>query len=397
MHRIAILVESSRAYGRGLIEGINSFASEQDDWLLYYHEGTLRFDLADWLKTWNGDGIITRLSRNKDARILAESGIPIVDLLGEIPHPSISVVDSDNAAIARMAVDFFIRAGFTNLAYCGYPGIRFSDLRQSLFEDAAKSEHLSIHHYEPPSTKGHSIPKREHWRPHREQDISAWLHTLPKPCAIFACNDVRALDISVACRVSGIKVPDDVAILGVDNDELICNMSRPPLSSIEPDTFHQGYLGAQTLMARLDAGLDHRETRTIPPIQVIERPSTDLIAFSSPVVASALRYLRKYSHQDIGTQQIAHDVGVSYSHLNRLFKEATGRTINKERQRLRLIHTRHLLQYSHLSLNKIAQKTGFSSAANLTKFFKTHEGITPGEFRENTALMPQHDRNTPKK
>ena len=386
--RIAILVESSRAFGRGLIVGINTFASEQDNWLLYYHEGTLHFDLAEWLDTWNGDGIITRITSEKDAHILAESGIPTVDLLGEIRHPAISVVDSDNAAIACMAVDFFIRAGFTNLAYCGYPGIQFSDSRQAMFEDTAKSEHLTVNRYHSPSCPESSIQKREHWRVQREEDISAWLLSLPKPIAIFACNDVRALDISAACRVSGIRVPEDVVILGVDNDELICKMSKPPLSSIEPDTIRQGRLGAETLLALLNNNSPTKEaflpTHTIAPIQVIERPSTDLIVFSSRIVSDALRYLRKHSHENIGTQQIANAIGASNSYLNLLFKEATGRTINKELQRIRLTRIRHLLQHSLLTLNEIAHKTGFSSNASLSKFFKIHEEVTPGEFREHT-------------
>ena len=388
--RIAILVESSRAFGRGLIEGINTFASERDDWLLYYHEGTLHFDLSEWLDTWDGDGIITRVTNEKDAQVLAGSGIPTVDLLGEIHHPAISVVDSDNAAIAQMAVDFFIRAGFEHLAYCGYPGIRFSDSRQAMFEEAAKSEHFTIHRYRPPSHPENSIQKREHWRPLREEDISAWLLSLPKPIAIFACNDIRALDISAACHVSGIRVPEDVAILGVDNDSLICNMSKPPLSSIQPDTIRQGWLGAETLLALLSAHSPLLEStrieKTTLPVQVIERPSTDLIAFSTPVVADALRYLRKHSHENMGSQQIANAVGVSNSHLNRLFKEATGRTINKELQRMRLTRIRHLLQHCDLTLNEISNRTGFSTDANLSKFFKIHEGMTPGEFRERTFL-----------
>ena len=403
--RIAILVESSRAFGRGLIEGINSFASERDDWLLYYHEGTLHFDLAEWLDAWNGDGVITRITNEKDAHTLAASGIPTVDLLGEIHHPSISVVDSDNAAIAQMAVEFFIRAGFTNLAYCGYPGLRFSDQRFTIFEEAARAEHLSIQHYLPLSVPESSIHEREHWQPHREADISAWLISLPKPIAIFACNDVRALDLSVACRVTGIRVPEDVAILGVDNDELICKMSKPPLSSIEPDTMSQGTLGAETLLALLNTNSSAKEdphpaqttqtTQTsqtsqpvhpVHPVQVIERPSTDLIAFSSPIVADALRYLRKHSHEKIGSQQIATAIGTSNSHLNRLFKEATGRTINKELQRIHLTRIRHLLQHSDLTLKEIAQKIGFSSNSNLSKFFKIHEGMTPGEFKGQTFL-----------
>ena len=398
--RIAVLVETSRAYGRGLIEGINSYASDQDDWLLYYHESTLEFDLAEWIQHWQGDGIIARISTMKDANLLAESGIPTIDLLGEIRHPAICSIEPDHDEIARMALNLFLQAGFLHIAFCGYPGIHFSDHRAKCFTTAAEAEQLKVYHYQPPLSSAHTIPQREQWRPQREQDIANWIKKLPKPVAIFACNDVRALDISTACYMVGLKVPEDVSILGVDNEALICNMTKSPLSSIEPDTIRQGWIGAHTLHTLLSGKQPDIKNQSpiipIPPIQVVERSSTDLICFESPCVSEALRYLRKHNHQNIGSQQIAEAVGVSTSHLNRLFKEATGRTINAERQRLRLIRIRHLLTHSQLTLNEIATENGFTSAASLSKFFKIHEGISPGEFRKNTALIPQHDRNTPK-
>lgn len=382
MKRIAILVESSRAFGRGLIHGINTFASKQDDWVLYYHEGTLNFDLQEWLKYWQGDGIIARVTDEAHAEIFANSSIPTVDLLGEIVHPDISVVNPDNASIAQLAVQFYINAGYTNLAYCGYSGIHFSDQRQSCYREAAHNQHLEVISYHPTQNISDTILRREQWRPQREEDLAAWLQALPKPVAIFTCNDVRALDLSTACLISNIRVPEDVAILGVDNDELICTMAKPPLSSIEPDTIQQGNRGAQILHQLMSEAETPVSREVIPPKAIIERPSTDLIAFSNPVVADAARYLRKNIHLNIGAQQIAEAAGTSASHLNRLFKEATGFTLNKEIQRLRLIRIRHLLRHSELTLIQIARQTGFSSAANLSKFFKSKTETTPGKYRE---------------
>jgi len=389
--RIALLVETSRAYGRGLIKGINSFAYEHDDWLLYYHESTLEFNLAEWLQHWKGDGIIARISTKEDARLLAKSGIPTVDLLGEIRHPAISTVHIDHEEVAKMALHLFLQAGFTNLAFCGYPGLHFSDQRAKYFAKAAKTEQLKVHDYEPPPSSNHTIKEREQWRPQREQDIVTWIKKLPKPVAIFACNDARALDISAACHMAGIKVPEEVSILGVDNDELICSMSKPPLSSIEPDTLRQGRIGAKTLHSLLSGSGNPSDIKEesqpvfVPPIQVVERASSDLICFDSPAVSEALRYLRRHSHQNIGSQQVATAVGVSNSHLNRLFKEATGRTINKELQRLRLIRIRHLLTHTLLPLCEIATQTGFTSTASLSKFFKIHTSLAPSEYREQTS------------
>jgi len=393
LKRIAILVESSRAFGRGLTEGIASYAARRGDWLLQYHEGTLDFDLRAWLAHWRGDGILARIARESDAEILAASGIPTVDLLGEIRHPAIASVDVNNESVARMAVRHFIDAGFTQIAFCGYPGIAFSDARQEIFERVAREESLAVFGYQLHAGQTGTISRREQWRPHREGDIAAWLASLPRPVAIFACNDVRALDVSTACRLSGVKVPEDAAILGVDNDALICGMSRPSLSSIQPDVIRQGARGAEILEEMLSANFRRPPpAENIPPLEVVERPSTDIVAFSDPVVAEAVRHIRKHGLRNIGTQQVAEAVGVSASHLNRLFKQATGRTINKELQRVRLVRIRHLLRHSDLTLGEIARQTGFSTAANLSKFFKSKEGLCPGAFRSASSLLRPQER-----
>ena len=370
IQRIAVLVESSRAYGRGLMHGISNYASMREDWQLYYHESTLETSLGDWLEHWHGDGILARVTTGKDAVALANSNIPTVDLLGEIAHPAIASVDIDNTSVAQSAVDFFLRAGFSQLAYCGYPGIHFSDVRQIAFEAAAFQEGAVVSSYRSPHKSSVSIPTRESWHPYREENLSEWLLSLPKPCAVFACNDVRALDVSSACRVLNLKVPEDVIILGVDNDELICGMSTPPLSSVEPDLIWHGARAAELLQQILD-GHNAPSSVKIDPKGIVERPSTDLIVFEKEHVARALRYMRKGLHLSIGSEQIAREVGVSRSLLDRDFKEDVGHTVSHELRRIRLRRIRHLLIHTDLTLEAIADRTGFPNDSGLLNFFQS--------------------------
>lgn len=384
IYKIIVLVESSRAYGRSLIQGISEYASTRDDWQLYYHECTLDMKLSDMLDYWQADGILTRITNDGDSEAICSSGIPAVNLFSAPPQHPISSVTVDNATIGRAAAEFFLRAGFSQLAFCGYQGIHFSDTRQAAFEKAAVSGGASVVTYNPPRVpETTSISSRESWHPARETDLAEWLKSLPKPTAVFACNDVRSLDVSAACRLNGVDVPADIAILGSDNDELICNMSHPPLSSIEADITSQGYRGAELLHQLIAGEAEAPVYQTIPLKTIIERPSTDSIIFDKPHVAGAVRYMRKNYHLHICPEIIAQYVGISRSLLDRDFKAELGMTVSNELREIRFTRIRHLLLHTELTIKDIAAQTGFSNDVSLSHFFKASTGTTPGAFRRD--------------
>lgn len=380
--RIAILVESSRAYGRGLIRGISGYAAERENWQLLYREGQLGQDFGAWLDHWQGDGIIARISSPEDAEIIASCGIPAVDLYGAYPHPAISRVDADHVGIADVAADFFDHSGLTNFAYCGYPGVYFSDIRSDAFKKAIEKQGRQLHVYASSQPHAKSIIAHEEWRVGREHELANWLESLPKPIALFACNDVRALDVSSACRIAGIRVPEDVSIMGVDNDALICSMSMPPMSSVSPDLTRQGRRGAEILQQLMTGQQQEVVSESVPPVGVVERPSTDQIVSKYPYVVDALRFVKTHIHRPIGVEHVAEHAGVSRSLLDKSFTEELGYTVSQEIRRLRLLKIEYLLKYTDNTLGEIASQTGFSSSTSLSNFFKSIHDVSPGKYRE---------------
>lgn len=385
LRHIAILVESSRAFGRGLIHGINDYASGRDDWQLHFQEGSLAQTSLESIFRWRVDGILARVTSAAMAEALAATGIPTVDILGEFPSPGIARVMCDDDAISHAAFELFVRSGFEHLGYCGYPGIGYSDIRQKSLVEAAASRHLKVAIYDP-GIRGTDIIHREAWNAHREDRLAAWLHSLPKPVAILCANDIRALDLSAVCRDVGIPVPEDVTILGVDDDHLICEMAHPHNSSIEPDTRRQGFTAASLLESVMSGAPVPETPARIGPKSLVERPSTDRVVTRFPHVMAAFRHLRSHLAENIGTEQVAAHVGVSRSLLDRDFKQALGRTVSEELRQLRLTRICHLLAHSHDSLDKIARQTGFSGKTALSGFFKAQTGSSPGSYRDCRGL-----------
>ncbi|MES2996087.1 MAG: DNA-binding transcriptional regulator [Verrucomicrobiota bacterium] len=377
---IAAFIESSRSYGRSLIRGIADFATGED-WQLLFQESALSHSVPDWVKDPDISGILARISSRAMADSLAGLNVPVVDLLGEFPHPEIPRVVCDNHAIAAAAFEFFASAGFGNFAYCGYNGIHYSDVRRTSFAAAAAGKNITVDVYQSGSS-GTDIARREARRIGRTNRLRQWLDGLEKPVAIFCANDTRALDVSAACRACDIAVPQDVAILGVDDDPLFCELASPPNSSVKPDTRLQGRRAAEFLKSMIEGtGTPPAET-LISPLPITERTSTDVVISDLPHIAAALRFIRRHLAESISRDDIAAYAGVSPSLLDRDFKCRLGRTSAEELRLLRLNRVRQILTTTDLSLDEIARQTGFSNKVSLSHFFKTHTGISPGTLRK---------------
>ena len=214
-----------------------------------------------------------------------------------------------------------------------------------------------------------------------DADLIKWLQTLPKPIAILACNDIRGQQIVNACREIDIKVPEEVAVLGVDNDSIICRLCRPTLSSIEPDVEQIGFLAGKLIAAQL-SGKPVVPRHLVAPRQVVQRQSTDSVGVNHPLVIQASRIIRDQNYKTASVEQICQVAGVSRSTLDHLFLVHLGRTVADEITRVHLERSKNLLRNSALPLSEIAEHCGFSSASYFCRFFKRGTGQTPDAYRK---------------
>ena len=218
--------------------------------------------------------------------------------------------------------------------------------------------------------------------------IAQWLQSLPRPVAVFACNDVRGRQIIDACSAIGLSVPEEVAVIGVDDDEVICELSNPPLSSVQPDTLRLGYEGAALLDAMMDGKTPPAETIFIPPKGISRRLSSEATAIDDREVAAAMRLIRDHACEGVTVQEIVTRLNVSRSTLERRFHAVFGRSPAMEIERVRMSRAKMLLMGTRYKLSKIAATTGYGTASQFATAFKRHTGFTPGEFRSQTQLSP---------
>ena len=238
-----------------MLRGIAKYSHLHGPWSCFTEERELRSEIPDWLKLWKGHGIIARIADLRTANALLRFRYPVVNVMGDARFKGIPSFGTDARAVARLAADFFMLAGFRNFAFCGYRHMLFSDRRSAAFVDYLVGHGHKVSVFSSPlsSRQPSDIQAVERRWLDREQAIAAWLRKQLYPLALFACNDVCGQQVLNACREYGIKVPDEVAVMGVDNDELVCSLCEPPLSSIEPDTERLG-VEASALLDALMAG-----------------------------------------------------------------------------------------------------------------------------------------------
>ena len=383
--RVALLIESSRIYGRSILRGIAQYAHLHGRWSCFIEERELHSGIPGWLKHWRGHGIIARIEDGRMAGELMKLGYPVVDVLGNRRFAGIPAFDTDARQAAKLAADFFIQAGFQHFGFCGYREIPFSERRETAFCDYLAQKGKKCLVFAPPLPRGlHShIRALERHGLSMVKSIARWLQKQPRPLALLACNDVRAQQVLNACRESGIKVPEEIAVMGVDNDDVLCGLCYPPLSSIEPDAERIGYEAA-ALLDRMMAGKRSRiELELIPPVRVVERASTDVVPIEDPITVQAVRFIRDHMGSGIAVKDVLRHTGRSRTDLEVRFRRWIRRSIHAEILRLRLERVCGLLRLSDLDLAHIARRAGFATSAHLCRLFQRHFRQTPTQFRKS--------------
>jgi LacI family transcriptional regulator len=384
---VALFIETSRAYGRGLCLGIADYARSHGDWTFLIQERDLRGGIPEWLESWNGDGILCRLSDPELAELFARANCPVVDLYGQIRHPTIPFLDTDAAAVARMAARFFVNSAFSNFAYCGFPGLWFSDDREAAFEKEIGRFGAKLHIYQPPvAWSVTDVARREALHPAGSPELARWISSLPQRTAILACNDVRAQQlIRMAAQIDR-RIPEDLAVMGVDDDLLICELCTPRLTSIQPDTHTLGYTAAHWLHQLMLGKKPPYHELLVSPLQITERASTDTIASDDEVLVKALRFIRDHAHERIDATRVIQHVGLARSTVETRFRSSLGRTIKAEITRARVNRAAILLRETSMKLDEVAHACGFATSSHFLRIFKQQFRVTPGVFRGNPTL-----------
>jgi LacI family transcriptional regulator len=384
--RVALLIESSRSYGRELLMGIAKYLRIHGPWSIEFEEGDPAEQFPKWFERWKWDGIIARVSTPAMAEMLERTGAPVVDLSGNLPESRFARIRSDEQVVGRMAAEHLLERGFKYFAFLGFHGMDWSDWRRASFEKRVGEAGFTCAAFESDgSTPSIAADDFEATGERYERDLMAWLKALPKPCGIMACNDVRGRQILNACREAGVTVPDEVAVIGVDKDEIFCELSELPLSSVILNTQQIGFEAA-ALLSRLMAGESPQPACIlVKPVGVMARQSTDVLAIDDRHIASALKHIREQACNGLDVEAILKTVPLSRSVLERRFSQILGISPKAEILRVRLERVCRLLAESDLSLAEVAQKTGFEHPEYMSRLFKKKMGITPGDYRKQRS------------
>lgn len=384
--RIAVAAERSSAYGRNFIRGVAEVAEQHTDWALTLIDpNSVAGKVADGY-----DGLICRIADSRTARVLAACGKPVVDCLCEHDNPRFATVRVDAEAIGRLAAEHLLKHQFVNIAFCGYRHVVFSNRRRNAFAAFLEKNGIRPAIYRPPLRKQNRFGKDfllgdRVESPPDSADLANWMKRLPKPVGVFCCDDLRASQVLAVCRMLKLAVPDDVAILGVDDDPIYCMFSTPRLSSIDPDATEIGRAAANTLAMMLNnrkAAADP-PSMTIQPRGVVERASTNTYPSAPPWFTDAIAFIHANAAKGISAADVFRHVGFSRTLVERTFRTRFSSTVQGLIAVTRMETARRLLSATSLPIKEIAALSGFSTLEYFSRTFTAATGQPPSDWRKS--------------
>lgn len=374
---VALIIETSIHYGRQVLRGITRYIRSHQPWSVFLEERELWTSPPTWLRRWRGDGVICRKTTPGLAKMLAQAGIPLVDTSDVAPPTEAPRICSDDPSIGMLAADHLLERGFTHYAFCGFVDQLWSNVRREGFaRRLAERGYELTQIWESPWIG----PRARSWEKEQAQ-ISRWLKSLKRPVGLMACNDARGQHVLDACQRTNLAVPEDIAVVGVDDDAVLCNLCQPPLSSIVPNSQRVGYEAAALLDQLMSGGNAPKEVMRIEPVGIHPRQSSDVLAIEDPAVSSALRFIRERAFHGCSMKEVVHHSAMSRSVLERKFRQYLGHSPQEEIRSTQLKRVKQLLAESDLPLSEIAQLAGYAHPEYMSVVFKRLTGQTPGQFR----------------
>lgn len=387
--RVVLLVDTSRSYGREIVRGVGRYQRECGDWAITYKPHGLSEPTPPWLREARPDGVLARVGHVGLARAIQKLGVPAVDLRGVVAETGLPSIGVDHRRVAQLAAEHLLERGFTQFGFCGLPrGVHphMDELCDEFVAQVTQAGcYCQVFLARRGPRRGEAWERQQNrltqWRD-QQRRISQWLAALPKPVAVMACYDDRALQVLDACRRAGVAVPEQVAVISADNDEYLCELAIPSLTSIDENAARIGYQAAALLDALMDGQPPPTTRLLVPPRGVVVRQSTDLLAIEDQQVARAMRFVREHACHGIRPRDVVAQVPLSRVALAARFKAAVGRTIGAEIQRVQIRRVQELLAKTDLPIKQITHRAGFRYVEYMTRLFHRWTGQTPAEFRQ---------------
>ncbi|MCC5936117.1 MAG: DNA-binding transcriptional regulator [Lunatimonas sp.] len=381
MYKIILLLDFAEEYSKSLLKGISKYSSEHGPWTycrmpLYYRETIGIEGIINWAKEWGADGIIGQLYNDMDIKLILESRIPVVaqdfkERFKELPN-----ITGAYRETGLMGASYFLQKGFKNFAFYGFNDIVWSRERAEGFEEKINSVGYKVHYFEHRKSRSTDL-----WY-YKSNSLSKWLVSLPKPIALMTCDDNQGLHITEACKQNKIRIPEEVAVLGVDNDVMLCELSDPPLSSIAMDVEKGGYDTAKLMDHMIKNGFESHYDIVVKPTQIITRQSTDIYATNDDHIASTLKYIHKNIEKNLQVDEVVKQVPLSRRTLEKRFLQITGFPIYKYISNLRIEKFAQKLLETDQTVFEIAMDLGLNDSKNIARQFKQVKGCNPVEYRK---------------
>ncbi|WP_428940680.1 XylR family transcriptional regulator [Fontivita pretiosa] len=374
---VALIVEAVEAPRRQMLTGVAQYIQEHEPWALYLKPARVQKSLDSWLEHWKGDGIIAAID-DLNRQLLLDKRLPIVDVAGRVRQPGIPLVHANDRSIGRMGAEHLLERGFRHFGFCVFPGFFWSEDRRDGFVQAVRERGFDcqVFSVEPLPEAGGP----QSWE-QQQQAMVQFINSLPRPAGVMTSTDLQGQQFLEACLRARVRVPEEIAVLGADNDEPICRITSPPLSSVIINDHQRGYESAALLDRLMSGQPPPEEPIYIEPAGVYARASTDILAIEDQIVVTALRYIRDNACEGINVRDVVRQVPVSRSVLERRFRKLLGSSINDEIVRQRINRAIELLSGTNLELKAIAMKAGFGSQAYMTAVFRSKLDVTPGSYR----------------
>lgn len=376
LRHIGLVFDYNMAYPRGVLRGVKQFAQTQPHWVLIPLE--MEGLTLSVLHKMQPDAVIGHVVSERLAKSLVMLGRPLVNVSAVLTNLSFPRVGVNHRQVGQLAAIHLMERGFRQFGFVGHPRHVYSTEREEGFrEGLAPREHLLFTYHERPARsyrqRGRLLALNE--------SLHRWLRELPKPVGVFACHDVWGLQVVEACRLTGLKVPDEVAVIGVDNDDLLCELARPSLSSIMIPSERIGYEAAALLERLMRRAKAPRKPLLMPPSGVVTRQSTDVLAGGNPDVAAAARFIQEHGHRPISVKDVLREVPTSRRSLERSFRGLLERGVAEEIRRVHFERAKNLLTMTAMSVAHVAEQSGFTSVHYFSRTFREETGLTPTDYR----------------